>query len=72
MCDIRKRPRCKFKKHPFVSLIYDLLGVFLQVLENVLHAKDVRSYTYFKFESIDDNDIYKDLDLVWNGYLSLK
>lgn len=72
MCDISDRPRYKFKKHPFVSLIDDPLGEFSQILQNVLHIEDVRSYIHCKFKSVGDEYIHKDLGFMCNGYLTLK
>ena len=46
--DVSERPRYTFKKHPFVSLLDDLLGAFLHVLKNVLHVEDIRSYIHCK------------------------
>lgn len=72
VCDVSERPRYMFKKHPFISQVDDPLGAFSRVLENVLHIEDIRSYIHCKFECIGDSDIYKDLDLVFRGDLSLK
>lgn len=44
--DVSEIPRYKFKKHSFISLVDDPQGAFLQVLENVLHVEDIRSYIY--------------------------
>ena len=43
VCDVSERPRFKFMKNPFVSLIDDHLGVFSQIFPNVLHVEEVRS-----------------------------
>ena len=72
LCDVSERPRYKFKKHPFVSLIDDPLGAFSEILPNMLHVEDVRSYIHYKFESISDGDIHKDLNIMCNGDLTLK
>ena len=50
--DISERLRYKFKKHPFVYLVDDLLGAFSQISQNVLYVEDVRSYIHYKIESI--------------------
>ena len=50
----------------------DLLGAFLQILENVLHVKDVISYIHCKIERTGDEDIHKDLGTMCNNDLSLK
>lgn len=68
---LRGQDMC-FKKHSFISQVDDPLGEFSRVLENVLHVEDIRSYIHYKFESIGDNAIHKDLDLVCQGDLSLK
>ncbi|WP_233354903.1 hypothetical protein, partial [Vibrio cholerae] len=41
--NISDRPRYNVKKHPFVSLLDDPIGAFLQVPKNVLHVEDIRS-----------------------------
>ena len=46
--DISDRPRYTFKKHPFVSLLDDLAGAFLQMSKNVIHVEDIRSYIHYK------------------------
>ena len=61
-----------FTKHLFVSLLDDLLGTFLQLPKNVLHVKDIRSYIHCKIESIDDEEIHKDLGTICNNYLNFK
>ena len=65
--DISDRPRYNFKKHPFISLLDDPIGTFLQVLENFLHVKDIRSYIYCKIESIGDTKIHKELERMCNN-----
>ena len=70
--DISEKLRYKFKKHPFVYLLDDHLGMLSQVLLNVLHIEDIRSYIHWKFESISDNEIHHELSKVCNGDLSLK
>ena len=72
MCDVSERPRYMFKEHPFISQVNDPLGSFSQVLDNVLHVEYIRSHIHCKFESVGDNEIHKELDLVFNGDLSLK
>ena len=58
VCDVSERPRYKFKKDSFVSLVDDLLGDFSLISPNVLHIEYVRSYIHCKFESIGDNKIH--------------
>ena len=41
MYDVSDRPRYTLKKNPFVSLLDDPLGAFLQVPKNVLHIEDI-------------------------------
>ena len=72
ICDVNERPRYKFKKHPFVSLIDDPLGAFSQILPNVLHIEDIKSYIHCKFESVGDEYFHKDLRVMCNGDLTLK
>ena len=67
--DIYNRPRYTFKK--LVSLL-DPVGAFLQVLKNVLHVEDIRSYIHCKIESIGDAKIHKELEKICNNDLSLK
>ena len=70
--NISDRPRYNFKKHPFVSLLSDPIGAFLQVPKNVLHVEDIRSYIHCKIESIGDTEIHKELERICNNDLSLK
>ena len=70
--NVSNRPRYNFKKHPFVSLLDDPIGAFLQVLENVLHVKDIRGYIHCKIESIGDSEIHKELEKMCSNDLSLK
>ena len=72
MFDISDRPRYTFKKHPFFSLLDDPIGAFLQVLKNVLHVEDIRSYIHCKIESIGDTEIHKELEKMCNNDLSRK
>lgn len=72
VCDISERPRYNIKKHPFVYFIDDPLGKVSQILPNLLHIGDVRSYIHSKFKSVGDDNIHKDLGVMCNGYLSLK
>ena len=72
MFDISDRPRYTFKKHPFVSLLDDYIGAFLQVPKNVLHVKDIRSYIHYKIERIGDVEIHIELEKMSNNDLSLK
>ena len=53
--NVSNRPRYNFKKHSFVSFLEDPIGAFSQVLENVLHFKDIRRYIHYKIESIGDS-----------------
>ena len=39
----------------------NLLGTFLQVLKNVFHVGDIKSYIHCKIDNIGDADINKDL-----------
>ena len=64
VCDVIERPRYKFKKHPYVSMEDHPLGELSQVPHIVLHIEDVMEYFHCKFESIGDNDIHNDVDLV--------
>ena len=61
---VNYQPRYNFKRHPYVSLLDDPLGVFLQVLDNILHVKDIKGYIHCKIESIGDFDIHKDLEKI--------
>ena len=70
--DISDRPRYTFKKHPFVSLLDDPIRAFPQVPKNILIFKDIRSYVHYKIESIEDDEIHKELEKMWNDDLSLK
>ena len=70
--DINDRPRYDFKKHPFISLLDDPIGAFLQVPKNVLHVEDIRSYIHCKIENIGDIEIHKELERMCNNELSLK
>ena len=70
--DVSKRPRYRFKKHPFVSLVDHSLGIFSQILSNALHVQDVISYIHYKFERNGDNEIQQDLNEVLDGHLNLK
>ena len=70
--DVSDKARYEFKKHPFVSLLDDPVGAFSQVLKNVLHVEDIRSYIHWKIERIGDEEIQKDLRKMCNNDLSLK
>ena len=70
--DISDRPRYKFKKHPFISLLDDPLHAFSRVPLNVLHVEDIRSYIHCKFESVEDSDIHQELSIFCNEDLILK
>ena len=70
--NVNNRPRYNFKKYPFVSLLDDPIGEFLQVLENVLHVEDIRSYIHCEIKSIGDTEIHKELEKICNNDLSLK
>ena len=69
---VSNRPRHNFKKYPFVSLLDDLIGEFLQVPKNVLHVEDRKSYIHYKIESIGYTKIHKELEKMCNNDLSLK
>ena len=60
-----ERLRYVLKKH-------DPFHAFSQIMENVLHVKDVRSYIYCKIESIGDENIHKDLGTICDNDLFLK
>ena len=70
--NVSSRPRYNFKRHPFISFLDDPIGAFLQVLKNVLHVEDIRSYIHCKIESIGDYEIHKELEKMCNNDLSLK
>ena len=72
MFNVSNRPRNYFKKHSFVSLLDDPIGAFSQILENVLHVKDIRGYIHYKIESIGDTKIHKELEKMCKNELSLK
>lgn len=72
VCDVSDRPRYKFKKHLFVSLIDDLLGVFSQIPQNVLHVEDIKRYIHYKFGIIGDEYIHNNLGFMCNSDLTLK
>ena len=59
-------------RNTFVSLLDDPLGAFSQVLKNVLHVEDIKSYIHCKIEIIGDDEIHRDLDDMCNDDLSLK
>ena len=66
------RPQYFLKKNPSISLLNDPFSTLLQVPENVLHVKEIRSYIHSKIESIGDEDIHKDLGTMCHNALSLK
>ena len=53
-------------------MVNDSLRAFSKVSNNVLHVKDIRGYIHYKIESIEDLDIYKDLEKICRNDLSLK
>ena len=59
-------------KHPFVSLGGDPMGAFLQTLDRVLYVEDIHAFIHYKYELIGDNDIYKDMDEVYNNNKTFK
>ena len=68
---VSERSRCVFKKHSFDSLMDNPLGVFLQVLENVLYVEDIKIYIHCMIESIGDQDIHKELGFMCSNDLTL-
>ena len=70
--NISNRPRYNFKKYPFVSLLDDPIGAFLQVPKNVLHVENIRIYIHCKIEIIGDVEIHKELEKMYDNDLSLK
>ena len=70
--DVSDRTRYIFKKHPFVSLLNDLIGAFIKVSDNVLHVEDIHSYIHCKIRSIGDSKIHRELEKMCNNDLTLK
>ena len=70
--DVSDRTRYVFKKHPFVSLLDDLMGKFSKVPDNVSHVEDICSYIHYKIESISDFEIHRELEKMCNNDLNLK
>lgn len=50
--EIKNHPHPEFKKHPFKSLLDDLLGEFLSVYLGVLHIEDIREYIHCDIEDL--------------------
>ena len=70
--DISDKTKYLFKKHPFVSLLNNLIGAFSKVPDNVLNVEDMCSCIHYKIESIGDFEIHRELEKMCNNDLTLK
>lgn len=50
--EIKNHPHPEFNKHPFKSLLDDVLGSFFSVCHGVLNTQDIRAYIHSSIEDI--------------------
>ena len=65
--NMNERPWYEFKKHPFIVMGDDPIGVFSQFVEGELHVEYIRAYIHCKFGSVGDKDNYSDIDEVYDN-----
>ena len=66
---VNDRPKYNFKSYPYISLLDNPLGTFLQVPKKLFHVEDISGYIHCKIESTSNSNIHRDLEKIYRNDL---